>query len=424
MISYPFPPNPSAGAVRSDRFARYLPEFGWMVDVITIKPSHELYEDRALLDALGINVKVRFTSTIDPWMRLRDKRPRSILLEGLRSILMRFFSFPDHMLLWVPFAVTEGIKIVNKKPIDAIYTTSPPHSTHLAGLILSQLKHKPWIADFRDPWTLRAYRGKSLVEAFLLKIERIMERIVLKKAYIILANTKANRRNLLKAFPCLKADKVIHLPNSWEEFPKGAYKVKKNELFTIVHAGTFYPIFKPYALLHALAAWRNGKHPPDIPPLGPDIQVILLGSTDAETKRVIHDLGIDDIVMIRPWAALEDARKTMCQADLLWTSLGTEKESSTYVPSKLFEYIAAKRPIFGFFHEGDAAELIRNTNTGVVFTSDEPIPIIKALWRAIRDKKKNGIPYSPNEEIVNEYYARNIVVKLASILNAFESQKG
>ena len=29
MISYPFPPNASAGAARSERFARYLPSF-WL----------------------------------------------------------------------------------------------------------------------------------------------------------------------------------------------------------------------------------------------------------------------------------------------------------------------------------------------------------------------------------------------------------
>ena len=72
MISYPFPPNSSAGAVRSERFARYLPEFGWKVDVVTIKPTRHLFKDRACLDTLGKNVEVHFTSTIDPWTRLKD----------------------------------------------------------------------------------------------------------------------------------------------------------------------------------------------------------------------------------------------------------------------------------------------------------------------------------------------------------------
>jgi len=57
----------------------------------------------------------------------------------------------------------------------------------------------------------------------------------------------------------------------------------------------------------------------------------------------------------------------MCGADLLWASLGTGNESSTYIPSKLFEYIAAKRPIWGFFPEGEAAYLIRETNVGETF---------------------------------------------------------
>ena len=418
MISYPFPPNPSAGGVRSERFARYLPEFGWKVDVVTIRPVHDLFEDKTYLKTMDKNVRVHRTVILDPWLLLEDKRPNNLILRVFRSIIMRLFSFPDHMLLWVPFAVMAGIKILNKKPIDAIYTTSPPHSTHLAGLILSRLKLKPWLADFRDPWTLRAYCGKSVVEAFLLKIEQIMERSVLKKATVILANTKANRKNLLKTLPFLKLDKVIHLPNSWEEFPKSAYNVNKNGPFTILHAGTFYPIFKPYALLHALAAWRNGKHPPDIPPLEQDVQVILLGSGDDDTKRVIHELGIEDIVQIRPRVALEDARKTMCQADLLWTSLGTERESSTYVPSKLFEYIATKRPILGFFAEGEAASLIRETGTGIVFTNDDQDLIIRTIHK-VMSLKGNKTPawFKPNEQVIASYHIKKITYQLSRVLN-------
>jgi len=118
------------------------------------------------------------------------------------------------------------------------------------------------------------------------------------------------------------------------------------------------------------------------------------------------------MVDIRVRVALDEARRIMCQADLLWASLWAGKESSTYIPSKIFEYIAAERPILGFFPEGEAADLIRQTNTGIVFTSEEPEPIIRALGQALESKKKDGILYSPNEDVINQYHIRRIVEKV------------
>ncbi|MDI6722915.1 MAG: glycosyltransferase family 4 protein, partial [Candidatus Aenigmarchaeota archaeon] len=417
MISYPFPPNASAGAVRSERFARYLPQFGWAVDVVTIRPREDMFEDRARLDMLGKDVCVHFTRTLDPWLWLRDKRPKTLIVRGARSAMMRLFSFPDHMLLWVPFAVKKGLEICKTTQIDAIYSTSPPHSSHLAARILSSLTHKPWLADFRDPWTLNAYRGRGLIENLLVKIDRSLETGVLNKASVVLANTPANRKNLLKVFSFLSESKVIHVPNGWEEFPSEVYRAeKKDGPLTIVHAGTFYTRFKPYSLFHILAKWRRENNQGQIPPWPKDIRIVLLGSGDPETVQVVQDLQLKDIVEIRPWVSMEEVRRIMCQADLLWASLGTGKESSTYIPSKLFEYIAAKRPILGFFPEGEAEKLIKGTGVGLVFSNDDFIAVIKSIHEAICVKGiKEPSWFNPGADIA-KYHIENITRNLAQIL--------
>ena len=420
IISYPFPPNASAGAVRSERFARYLAKLGWKIDVVTIKPRFDLFEDKDRLNNFGENVTIHFTTTFDPWLWLRDKRPENLMVRAIRSVLMRLFSFPDHMLLWMPFALKKALSVYKINRFDAIYTTSPPHSTHLIGLLLSKLTGKPWVADFRDPWTLNAYRGKGKIENILLWIEKKLEKAVLKNSSLLLANTKANRSNLLKAFPEILKEKVIHLPNSWEKFSitKMDVKTSNDVPFTIVHAGNFYPRFKPYALLYALSAWRNDvRYDSTVLPSAKNIKVILIGAKDAALKDIINDLGIADIVKISPWAALEKAREIMMKADMLWATLGTGKDSSTYVPSKLFEYIAAKKPILGFFPKGEAASLIHKTGTGTVFTEDNPEPIINFLKQAILSKGNQQIElFAPNYDIINKYNIESIAYKFSKLL--------
>ena len=214
-----------------------------------------------------------------------------------------------------------------------------------------------------------------------------MEISVIKRAKKILANTEANRTNMLKAFHWLKHDKVITINNGWEEFQLSSNQDRSSGKFTIVHSGSFYPKFKPYALLYALAKWKNGKQPEDIPPIK-NISVILLGARDAETKQIVKKLNLEGIVKVEPWIPLSKAREIMVSADMLWTSLGTGKEASTYIPSKIFEYIAAKTPIIGFFPDGEAANLIRKTGTGVVFTNDEPYPIIRTIHNTMQNDNR------------------------------------
>jgi glycosyltransferase involved in cell wall biosynthesis len=413
IISYPFPPNSSAGAVRSRRFAQYLAELGWRVSVITIKPFQVNSIDTEELNRLSDSIDVHFTSTVDPWLYLRQKAPRFILSRIARSLLMRIFSFPDHMLLWVPFAVREGLSINKKTPFSVIYTTSPPHSTHLAGLILKWITGKPWIADFRDPWTLNAFHRKGRIDNVLLGIEKLLEKKVLSNASCILANTTANRNNLLAAFPDLSSKKVVHIPNGWEEFTYKVDSSKRDDgALNIVHAGIFYPLFKPYALLHALASWRKGNRPPGIPPLnGQSIRLILLGAKENEAN-IVKDLGLEDIVEVKSWVPQTEAQRIMSQADMLWVTLGTGKESSTYVPSKIFEYIAARKPIIAFFPEGDAAELIRKTNSGSVFTSDDQAPIIRFLAEASNDYEKFSSRYYQDERTLDMYHVRYAVSQL------------
>jgi glycosyltransferase involved in cell wall biosynthesis len=420
MITYPFPPNPSAGATRSERFARYIPEFGWSVDVVTVRPRLVKVKDERRLATLGKYVKVHQTATFDPWLFLRNLKTRGVLLNGVKSLFMQLSSFPDHMLLWVPFAISKAMRINQKAPINVIYTTSPPHSTHLVGFFLSRVINKPWVADFRDPWTLSPDRKKGQINRFSFKVQSIMEKAVLENASIVFANTKSNRCKLLETFPVLEEEGVVHLPNGWEQLTEYEYSRGNDRPLTIVHAGTFYPRFKPYSLLEALAVWRKGRQPEGIPAME-EISIILLGGGDPETEGVVNEFGLRDIVHVKPWVSLDEAREIMCQADLLWATLGSGNEASSFIPSKLYEYIAAKRPIVGFFPEGEAAKLIRETGTGIVFTNEDPMPIIEALHKARLACQGSGqfiSLHNRREDVIASYHIMEIVRRLADILES------
>jgi glycosyltransferase involved in cell wall biosynthesis len=420
MISYPFPPNSSAGAVRSERFARYLPEFGWSCDVVTIKPRKDMVKEYGQLRRVQDSARIYPTRTVDPWVWLKDRQPSNRISRALRSILMKAFSFPDHMLLWVPFAIREGLRLCCREKIKAVYSTSPPHSSHIAGLIIAKLTKKAWIVDFRDPWSFGG-EGYGHKQRLLRYIEGALEKIIVRNATLIITNTEESKKKLLEVFPKVSIAKVTCITNGWEKSFKSferenGYDFQSKE-FIITHAGTFYPGFKPYALLYALARWKGGIQPKEIPPLK-NCRVILLGSNDSETKRVVSELALNDMVDMLPRTSYEEAKKIMHKSHLLWTSLGVGSDAKMHLPSKVFEYIAAERPIIGFFPEGDAASLIRRSRVGVVFGSIDLNQIISTIYDAMVMRQRGEIPfYKPDNAILDQFTIDRVVNNFAEELD-------
>lgn len=416
MISYPFPPNASAGAVRSQRFAHGLRDHGWEVEVVTIKPNDACPQDPPDDAPAEAALTVHHTATLDPWLWLSGKKPRVLPARAARSLGMKLFSFPDHMTLWIPFALNAGMRAHRRRSFDAIYTTSPPHSTHLAGAALAAMTSRPWIADFRDPWTQNTYRSSVFSGKFQRFLDKRMEETVLRRAAVVLANTRLNRANLLRGFREIPEDKIVHLPNGWEDSPATeGLPVTANGPFTVIHSGTFYPWFEPYGLLRGAAVWRRRQAGSDASRL----RIILLGSHETATERAVDELELRDIVDIRPWVPLEEARRIMQDADVLWATLGTGAAAAGYVPSKLLEYVGARKPIWGFFPDGEAADIIRSTSAGTVFTSENPDDVAAHIAAAIERKARFDWPrISEAGPALDAYRLNSVVDRFAGLLDS------
>ena len=84
---------------------------------------------------------------------------------------------------------------------------------------------------------------------------------------------------------------------------------------------------------------------------------------------------------------------------------------------KIFEYLEANRPIVTIAPEdGDAAEIINNTNAGVVFNFNEVSKlktVILSYYKAFKKKELRII-----SKDINQYHRKELTQKLASIIKA------
>jgi hypothetical protein len=169
VVAYYFPPAGGAGVQRALKWVKYLPAHGIDPVVLTVRAGAYPQLDPTLAAEVPAGVSVHRTPAPDPfglYGRLtRADRDRIVatrtddvgsgggVAEGAARWLRANVFLPDARVGWVPFAAWRGARLSRQRGIDALLTTGPPHSAHLAGLAIRRAGRLPWVADFRDPWT-------------------------------------------------------------------------------------------------------------------------------------------------------------------------------------------------------------------------------------------------------------------------------
>ncbi|MEJ2333738.1 MAG: hypothetical protein P8Y08_13310, partial [Desulfobulbaceae bacterium] len=221
FITYDFPPRGGAAVQRTLKFLKYLPRFNCQPTVLTLKTGNYMVMDKSLLDELSPKLDV---------YRVREL-PGRILDRVLNKFNIKFKPvFPDVACRWILPAVYTGVKLIRSNSFSAIYTTSPPHSVHLAGYLIKKLTKVSWIADFRDTWSQNPYfvppRGIRRL------LHEKLEQKVVENATKVLTNTEEALLHFQTIHPHAK-EKIICLPNGFdpEDFPeKPKEEIKRNKL--------------------------------------------------------------------------------------------------------------------------------------------------------------------------------------------------
>ena len=84
---------------------------------------------------------------------------------------------------------------------------------------------------------------------------------------------------------------------------------------------------------------------------------------------------------------------------------------------KIFEYLAARRPILAFGGKGGVVEeLLDQTGTGVFINNSETLPKLLLAWYA-EFTRTGWIGYEPKNEMVQQYSQVTMAQKFAVLLN-------
>lgn len=333
FIAFDFPPILSPESVQIQRRALVLARAGHSVTVLT---SHENPKFETLDPALSIK---------HPNLRLlRTKKPA---FETLQNAVGKFLQIADRKVWWIPLAARAASKLLTTEKFDAFYTHSTPLASHLVGLkIKKYFPHLRWIAHFSDPWTQNSYIRYQF--AWQENANKRLEEKVLRAADRLSVTSEKTRQLFIDRYPFL-TNKSAVLPHLFD--PAAYCKTAKNpsEKIILVHTGHIYGLRTAAALFHTLCA----------NPL-PALEIHLYGRIHEHEARMITELGLQKQVFIHPTVSYGESLAAMANADALLV-IDAPLENSPFFPSKLADYLGAKKPIIALTpSDSTTADILRS----------------------------------------------------------------
>jgi glycosyltransferase involved in cell wall biosynthesis len=369
VVSYVHPPAPGIGGVRWEAMARHLRAMGHSVTVVASNAWGALPDD-----AVGGVVRVTDLRT-SPVLRrvlrrgtLRVAGDAGALERPPQALLTKVLVPEMNVLTWLPAVATAVRRRLARERFDCLVTTSPPESSHLVGLLLG--KSRPaWVADFRDGWTFEPWRG-LFPTAAQRRLDSWLERRVVQTADVAVGATEPIADDLARRL----AARAAWVPNGWDPAsePEAALAPRRRPKFVqLVYTGTLTVRGDPGPFLHALQIVNEELG-------GRPIRLIHAGRLTTEERALIDDTGIADAV--EHLGTLDRTASIALQrsADALLLLTSRNRSEAT---GKLFEYLAAGRPIVALAEGNEAARIVRETNTGVTVPPDDVEAIAGALRR-------------------------------------------
>ena len=362
LVTAYFPPAGGGGVQRPLKFATHLPALGIETHVLAPDNPKWIHMDQELSPPTQAWVhRVRYLGP-------RGRRPSEELhgKEGLERVvtharlLPRRLIVPDEAATWNLTAIPAALRIVRAEQIDVVLTTSPPGSVHLVGAAVKRALGTRWIADLRD--SLLAHqdrRSDTLPVRMKSRTVRLVARSVARRADAIVTAFDSIGEEMRALSP---VGRIVTIANGsdFDDFEGMTYT--PSQRFRITHTGAFFGQRDPKPFLRALA--ESGLD---------DVVARFVGGFRAADREYAESLGLGDRIEVISFVPRRRSLELQRDSEaLLLIASEAGGRGTGVIPGKVFEYLAAERPILAAVPPGGAAaRLIEEVGAGVVAPADD-----------------------------------------------------
>lgn len=267
---------------------------------------------------------------------------------------------------------------------------NPPH-LHVVGALASRVTGTPWVAEFRDPLVANPDVPRESAAA---AVRRCLERYVVTHAdrTVWYDGIQIPDDYFETQYSDVPPDRIQQLP------PIGFERAKFDSIepldfdrFTVTYAGSFYDGWiEPYTYLEGLGSYVAAN--PDS-----EVRTVFHGDWNDAYADAAAEHGVTDHVEPRPFVPHEEIIAVLKGSDVLLYVGGDDPRNQRNLPSKLYDYIGAGRPILAIVDSSfRVADVVRDNELGIVVEPGDSAGVRRALERF----NTGAFDYDPDPEVI------------------------
>jgi glycosyltransferase involved in cell wall biosynthesis len=402
LIHQAFAALDEPGGTRHHEFARYLAARGHSVTVITSPVS---YLTGAPLPGLPSSQE---TGGEDAQGGIRMIRARTYSALH-RSFVHRVFAFLSFMAssFWIGLGV---------KNVDVVWGTSPPIFQGFTAWLLARLKRVPFLFEVRDLWPQFAIAVGVLRDPILIKLSFWLERFLYHRADRVVVNSPGYGKHVAER----GARYVELVPNSAdpEMFDPAAdgsaFRAlhKLNDKFVVLYAGAHGLSNDLGVVLEAAKILQDGNS-------SPEVTVTFLGDgmEKSALQKQAAGMGLTNVLFLPP-VPKTGMPEVLAGADACLAILKSLEEYKTTYPNKVFDYMAAGRPVV-LVIDGVIRQVVEVAGCGIFAQPGDPSALAEAVKTMAADPERSRKMGLAGRKYLEEHFSRDkMAAKLLEVLKS------
>jgi glycosyltransferase involved in cell wall biosynthesis len=301
-----------------------------------------------------------------------------------------------------------------------LWSTGDPWSGLVIGEKLSRRFDIPWVADFRDPWTLCEVRTDGKPEWTHMMDQR-HERRVLGTADRVLFQARQTEANYRAHYPSIR-NKTSTIYNSYDpdvfDDPVRLDAARPHAVSEgqDLHIGFFgrFRAMSPATLIIDVLSEAHRRHGG----VAGRIKIHPFGPLNADDERLSKERGVFEQFEPAPAVPLEKSLDVLGRFDILLVS--TDQRRDEIIPAKLLEYLAAARPILSMSANPEVGGILEKTGAGIQPGPDAIEAVADLLVECVASKEEGvplPIPFRLNAAEVTRFDARTTTQELAAVFD-------
>jgi O-antigen ligase len=261
---------------------------------------------------------------------------------------------------WGLLASLRGLLLCSQLKPELIYSTGGSASAHAAALLIKRWTGIGWIAETQDPLVHDQGWRRSRLALLLYKN---LEQRICRQADVFVFLVRAAMEHCHQRTGCGRLAVVYPgAEPSW--FGQSAYR--KGDRCRFAHFGSLSGTRNLAVFFQALEQVVSSR-----PELRGLAQVDVYGSFDSLSEREMKRLRLHDLVTVQGPVPRLEAIARIQQADCLLLVQNIIYFSCETIPSKVYEYLLADRPILGLLYNNHELEAMLRDNGHQAVPADD-----------------------------------------------------